>query len=61
MMKATPCSMQLCVTAMSLFLLMSVPSALVSAQNAKGASVSLLAKWPGTSLLLETLEFLVRV
>lgn len=31
----------------------------VGAQDAKGASVSLLAKWPGTSLVLETTEFMV--
>lgn len=41
------------------FWLVSCSLVLVGAQDAKGASVSLVAKWPGTSLLLETAEFLV--
>lgn len=48
---------QACVTLIAL--LLTSPPAHVCAQHVKGASVSLLAKWPGTSFLLETVEFLV--
>lgn len=34
---------------------------LVSADEPKGVSVSLRVKWPGTSVLLEATEFLVRI
>lgn len=47
-------------TAAVLLWLLSCSSVLVGAQKAKGASVSLLAKWPGTPLLLEAAEFVVR-